>query len=223
MNHLNHLAIIADGNGRWAESRGLTRSDGHEQGLHKLDEVIRWCKELNITYLSVYVFSWDNWARPKEEVDALIGLANKYFDRYPEFIENNVRILVSGTREKLEEETISRIERVQLETANCDGIIVNLCANYSGKKEIEHAISCGAKTVEEIGAHMYQNLPPPDVLFRTGGHQRLSDFMLWQTSYTELQFSHTLFPDLSIAELRHIKHKFEREHRKFGGITHDIR
>lgn len=219
MNKLNHLAIIADGNGRWAECRGLPRSDGHEQGLHKIDDLLHWCVDLDIKVLSVYVFSWDNWKRPKEEVDALITLANKYFDRYKEFAENNVRVVVSGTRERLDQETIERIETVQRETAHCDRITLNLCANYSGRREIVEAIMKGARTEEEITRALYQELPPPDLILRTGGHQRLSDFLLWQSAYSELVFSHTLFPDLSLTEIKLIKKNFENEVRKFGGVV----
>lgn len=219
MNKLNHLAIIADGNGRWAERRGLSRSEGHEQGLHKIDDLLHWCVDLDIKVLSMYVFSWDNWKRPKDEVDALIGLANKYFDRYKEFAENNVRVVVSGTRERLEQDTIDRIETVQRETAHCDGLILNLCANYSGRREIVDAIAKGARTDEEISKALYQELPPPDLILRTGGHQRLSDFLMWQSAYSELAFSHTLFPDLSLAEIRQIKKGFECETRKFGGVV----
>lgn len=219
MNKLNHLAVIADGNGRWAERRGLSRSEGHEQGLHKIDDLMRWCVDLDIGVLSVYVFSWDNWKRPKEEVDALICLANKYFERYKEFAENNVKVVVSGTRERLEKDTIDRIETVQRETEHCDGLILNLCANYSGRREIIDAIANGARTDEEITKALYQELPPPDLILRTGGHQRLSDFLLWQSAYSELVFSHTLFPDLSLVELKHIKRGFENETRKFGGVV----
>lgn len=219
MNKLNHLAVIADGNGRWAERRGLSRSEGHEQGLHKIDDLMRWCVDLDIAVLSVYVFSWDNWKRPQEEVDALISLANKYFDRYKEFAENNVKVVVSGTKERLEQETIDRIERVQMETQHCDGLILNLCANYSGRREIVDAIANGARTDDEITKALYQELPPPDLILRTGGHQRLSDFLLWQSAYSELVFTHTLFPDLSFGELKHIKRGFENETRKFGGVV----
>ena len=218
MNRLNHLAIIADGNGRWAERRGLSRSEGHEQGLHKIDELLRWCVQLDIGVLSVYVFSWDNWKRPKEEVDALIGLANKYFDRYREFAENNVKVLVSGTRERLEQDTIERIETVQRETQHCDGLILNLCANYSGKREIVDAVARGARTEEEITRSLYHDLPAPDLILRTGGHQRLSDFLMWQSAYSELYFTQTLFPDLSFGEVKYIKKSFENETRKFGGV-----
>jgi undecaprenyl diphosphate synthase len=171
----------------------------------------------------MYVFSWDNWKRPKDEVDALIGLANKYFDRYKEFAENNIKVVVSGTRERLEQDTIDRIETVQRETAHCDGLVLNLCANYSGKREIADAVAKGARTEEEISAALYHELPPPDLILRTGGHQRLSDFLMWQSAYSELYFTHTLFPDLSFGELKHIKAEFEKESRKFGGVIVDKR
>jgi undecaprenyl diphosphate synthase len=223
MNRLTHLAVIADGNGRWAEKRGLSRSEGHEQGLHKIDDLLHWCVDLGIPVLSVYVFSMDNWKRPKEEVDSLLMLADKYFDRYREFSENNIKVIVSGTREKLGKDRVAKIERIQKETAHCDGLIMNLCANYSGQREIVDAIAKGARTEEEITAALYSQLPPPDLILRTGGHQRLSNFLLWQSAYSELYFTHTLFPDLSFGEMNHIKNSFEKTARKFGGVVVDKR
>lgn len=223
MNKLTHLAVIADGNGRWAERRGLSRSEGHEHGLHKIDDLQHWCVDLGISILSVYVFSWDNWKRPKEEVDGLLMLADKYFDRYKEFAKNNIKVLVSGTRERLGEDRIAKIERIQNETKHCDRLILNLCANYSGKREIVDAIAKGARTEEEITKALYHDLPAPDLILRTGGHQRLSDFLMWQSAYSELYFTHTLFPDFSFGELKHIKAEYEKETRKFGGVVVDKR
>ena len=219
MNKLNHLAVIADGNGRWAERRGQSRSAGHEAGLYKIEDLLKWCVKLGIPFLSVYVFSLDNWKRPKEEVDALGVLANQYFDRYQEFKENNVKVLISGVEDHFEQTTLDKIERVQRETADCTGLTLNLCANYSGRREIVDAIAKGARTEEEITASLYQQLPPPDLIVRTGGHQRLSDFLLWQSAYAELAFTHTLFPDLSYGEVAHLKKRFEGEVRKFGGVV----
>lgn len=218
MNKLNHIGIIPDGNGRWAQLQGLPRSEGHEAGLHKIEEIAQWCLELNIKYLSVYIFSLDNWKRPKEEVDALLKMAIGYFDRYPEFIENNIRILISGCFDNLEEDFVQKMYRIQEETKNCDGLIINLCANYSGRREIIDAIAAGARTEEEISKSLYKDLPDLDLIFRTGGKQRLSDFMLWNASYAELAFSFTLFPDLSKGEFIRVKKKFEQEQRNFGGL-----
>lgn len=219
MNKLNHLGIIADGNGRWAEKRGLKRRNGHEEGLHKIDDLMHWCVDLDIKILSVYVFSLENWNRPQEEVDNLFELANYYFDRWQEFVDNNIKVVISGCLDGVKEVSIEKMKKIQYETRNCDGLILNLCANYGGRREIVDAIANGARTEEEISQKLYQGLPDPDLIIRTGGHQRLSGFMLWQAAYSELHFTHTLFPDFSKAELAHIKKNFEKETRNFGGLA----
>lgn len=150
-------------------------------------------------------------------------LAEKYFDRFMEFKENNIKVVVSGTSERGSKEMLEKIHRLQEETKDCTGMILNLCANYSGRKEIIEAIAKGAKTEEEMDAAMYHNLPPLDLVIRTGGKQRLSNFLLWQSAYAELTFSHTLFPDFSKVELRHIISTYEKEQRNFGGVIVDKR
>ena len=217
MNELNHIAVIADGNGRWAERRGLDRARGHEEGLNRVEDMMHWCVELGIPILSVYCFSWENWSRPQEEVDSLFELANHYFERYREFAENNIRVLISGTTRRVKPESLEKMERIQRETAHCDGLTLNLCVNYSGRMEIVDAIAKGARTEEEITAALYQRLPEPDLIIRTGGYRRMSNFLLWQSAYAELYFTDTLFPDLSLGEFRHAVRRFERTRRKFGG------
>lgn len=219
MNQLKHVAVIADGNGRWAEKRSLERSAGHEQGLKKLEDMTHWCVGLNIPVLSVYCFSWENWNRPKEEVDNLFEMADKYFDRHEEFKENNIRVLISGTKERVPKESISKMELIQNETKDCDGLTLNLCCNYSGRMEIIDAIAKGARTEEEITAALYQNLPEPDLIIRTGGYQRLSNFLLWQSVYSEFYFTDTLFPDFSIGEFKHAVKIFHSIKRKHGGVS----
>ena len=218
MNILKHIAVIADGNGRWAERRGMERSAGHEQGLHKVEDLMHWCVDLNIKILSVYCFSWENWNRPKEEVDALMELANHYFDRYKEFAENNIRVVVSGTKQRVPPDGLEKMERIQRETAHCDGLILNLCVNYSGRMEIVDAIAKGARTEEEISAALYQDLPEPDLIIRTGGFQRLSNFLLWQSAYSELYFTDTFFPDFSLGEFKHAIKRYKATARKHGGL-----
>ena len=218
MNQLNHVAVIADGNGRWAEKRGLERSAGHEQGLNKIEDMMHWCVDLGIPLLSVYCFSWENWNRPKDEVDKLFEMANKYFERHGEFKENNIRVLISGTKERVPEESLSKMELIQDETKNCDGLTLNLCCNYSGRMEIVDAVARGARTEEEITAALYQNLPEPDLIIRTGGFQRLSNFLLWQSAYSELYFTETLFPDFSVGEFRHAVKRYDSIRRKRGGL-----
>lgn len=218
MNTLRHLAVIADGNGRWAQRRGLERADGHERGLHKVEDLMHWCVDLGIPVLSVYCFSWENWSRPQEEVDALMELANHYFDRYREFAENNIRVVVSGTKQRVPPDGLEKMERIQRETAHCTGLTLNLCVNYSGRMEIADAVARGARTEEEISAALYQDLPEPDLIIRTGGFQRLSNFLLWQSAYAELYFTETLFPDFSLGEFRHAVKRYGATVRKHGGV-----
>ena len=217
MNELKHVAVIADGNGRWAERRGLDRAAGHEEGLNRVEDMMHWCVDMDIPVLSVYCFSWENWNRPKEEVDSLFALANHYFERYREFAENNIRVVISGTKERVEPESLEKMERIQRETAHCDGLILNLCVNYSGRMEIIDAVAKGARTEEEITAALYQQLPEPDLIIRTGGYQRLSNFLLWQSAYSELYFTDTLFPDLTVGEFRHAVKRYALTKRKYGG------
>lgn len=217
MNTLNHIAVIADGNGRWATLRSLERSQGHEHGLNKIEDMMHWCVDLGVPVLSVYVFSLENWKRPKEEVDKLGELAEFYFDRYQEFAENNIKVVISGVEDNFAESTLEKIARIQRETAHCTGLTLNLCANYSGRREIVDAIAKGARTEEEITAALYHDLPEPDLIIRTGGFQRLSNFLMWQSAYTELYFTETLFPDLSLGEFKHAIQRYLGTKRKFGG------
>ncbi|WP_130869173.1 polyprenyl diphosphate synthase [Intestinimonas massiliensis (ex Afouda et al. 2020)] len=219
MNVLKHVAVIADGNGRWAERRGLERSAGHEQGLNKVEDMMHWCVDLRIPTLSVYCFSWENWARPKAEVDSLFAMANHYFERWPEFAENNIRVVISGTRQRVPAESLAKMDTIQRETAHCTGLTLNLCCNYSGRMEIADAVARGARTEEEITAALYQDLPEPDLIVRTGGYQRLSNFLLWQSAYAELYFTETLFPDLSLGEFKHAIKRYETTARKHGGVV----
>ena len=219
MNWLNHVAVIADGNGRWAEQRGLERSLGHEQGLNKVEDMMHWCVDMGIPALSVYCFSWENWNRPKEEVDALFSMANRYFERYREFAANNIRVLISGTDKRVPPESIEKMERIQRETAHCDGLTLNLCCNYSGRMEIVDAVAKGARTEEEITAALYQDLPEPDLIIRTGGFQRLSNFLLWQCAYAEFYFTPTLFPDFTKDCFDEALSVYARRDRRMGGNT----
>ena len=219
MNRLNHVAVIADGNGRWAERRGLERSLGHEQGLNKVEDMMHWCVDMGIPALSVYCFSWENWNRPKEEVDALFSMANRYFERYRELAANNIRVLISGTDKRVPPESIEKMERIQRETAHCDGLTLNLCCNYSGRMEIVDAVAKGARTEEEITATLYQNLPEPDLIIRTGGFQRLSNFLLWQLAYSEFYFTDVPWPDFHKEELERAIEAYNKRDRRFGGLT----
>lgn len=217
MNELKHVAVIADGNGRWATKRGMERSKGHEEGLNKIEDMMHWCVDLGIPVLSVYVFSLENWKRPKEETDKLGELAEYYFGRHEEFVQNNIKVLISGVEDNFQQSTLDKIALIQKETAHCNGLTLNLCANYSGRREIVDAIAKGARTEEEITASLYHTLPEPDLIIRTGGYQRLSNFLMWQSAYSELYFTETLFPDLSLGEFKHAIQRYLQTRRKFGG------
>ena len=216
MNRLNHVAVIADGNGRWAEQRGLERSLGHEQGLNKVEDMMHWCVDMGIPALSVYCFSWENWNRPKEEVDALFSMANRYFERYREFAANNIRVLISGTDKRVPPESIEKMERIQRETAHCDGLTLNLCCNYSGRMEIVDAVAKGARTEEEITAALYQDLPEPDLIIRTSGEQRISNYLTFQSAYSELYFTSTYWPDFTPEALHRALVEYAGRNRRFG-------
>ena len=179
-----------DGNGRWAKARGLPRVKGHEEGLRTARKVIDYSLARGIKYLSLYVFSTENWKRPQAEVAALFSLAEKYLDDFADFCSKGVRVVVSGEREGLPQKLVRKIEEMQLKTADFDAICVNLCINYGGRREIAHAAQraaqSGAVNEQSIAANLYNNLPFPDVIVRTGGQKRLSNFMLFLAAYEEL-------------------------------------
>lgn len=218
-----HAAIIMDGNGRWAKARGLPRVKGHEEGLRTARKVIDYSLARGIKYLSLYVFSTENWKRPQAEVAALFSLAEKYLDDFADFCSKGVRVVVSGEREGLPQKLVRKIEEMQLKTADFDAICVNLCINYGGRREIAHAAQkaaqSGAVNEQSIAANLYNNLPFPDVIVRTGGQKRLSNFMLFQAAYAELYFSDTLWPDFSCEEYQKILEDYCGRSRNFGAIT----
>ena len=187
MSSLKHIAFIMDGNGRWASMRGLNRNAGHKQGLSTVENVINWCKQASIEVVSLYVFSTENWKRPKKEVDGIFLLAKKYLNKFETFCENGIRVVVSGSRERLPEELVNKIEFIQQKTANHSQITVNLCINYGGRAELVAAVNNiiangGTVSEESLLAAMYCNLPEPDMIVRTGGHMRLSNFLLYQSA-----------------------------------------
>ena len=212
-----------DGNGRWATARGIKRTLGHEKGLQKARDVILWCKEFSVQYLSLYVFSTENWKRPQSEIDGLFKLSQQFLEDLPLLHQNGVKVIVSGSRKNLPKSLLDKMDHSVELTKNNDKIVVNLCLNYGGRQEIVNAINrLIAENMEicekNILSKMYQNLPEPDLIFRTGGKQRLSNFLLYQGAYAELAFSDTLWPDLTKKELFDIIKKYESSSRNFGGL-----
>lgn len=218
-----HVAIIMDGNGRWAKSKGLPRAYGHKKGLDVAEKIIDRSIKVGIKYLSLYVFSTENWKRPQEEVNSLFSLAEKYLNRFEKFCRDRIKIVVSGESEGLPASLTEKIDYIQKKTCNFDCICVNLCINYGSQTEIAQAAEKASKqgkiTVESITENLYNPLlPPPDLLIRTGGHKRLSNFLLFQSAYAELYFSDTFWPDFSIEEYNSILEEYVARTRTFGGI-----
>ena len=221
-----HIAVIMDGNGRWAKRRGLPRVMGHRRGLEVAEEFIDYSLSLGVKYLSLFVFSTENWKRPSSEVTSLFSLADKYLSRFDRFCKDRVRVVVSGEREGLPTKLVEKINLIEERTREYDAICVNLCINYGGQREIVEAVKRlnekGEEiTVESISANLYNQLPPPDIIVRTGGQKRLSNYLLYQSAYAELFFTDTLWPDFTKEEYDEILADFSTRTRNFGGIADD--
>ena len=219
-----HVAVIMDGNGRWAKNRGLARLHGHKRGLEVAEQIIDHSLSIGVKYLTLYVFSTENWKRPMSEVNNLFALADRYLTRFEKFCKDKVRVVVSGERDGLPDKLVKRINYIEEQTKNFDAICVNLCINYGGQKEIVEAVKklnyCGLEiTSENILENMYHKLPEPDIILRTGGQRRLSNFLLFQSAYSELFFTDTLWPDFTTEEYDNILAEYCKRSRNFGGIN----
>ncbi len=224
-----HVAIIMDGNGRWATKRGLSRSHGHLAGSKTLKKTGIAAFKKGIKVLSVYAFSTDNFKRDKEEVDYLMNLICKNFEsEYKVFEENNIKVVVSGREEPLRKDVLKAIKSIEEKTKNNTGGILNICLNYGGQEEIVDATKKICEnykkgTIKEIdkeviSKYFYNDLPPIDLLIRTSGEFRLSNFMLYQASYAEFYFTKVLFPDFKEKELNKAILDFNKRDRRYGGI-----
>jgi len=224
-NRLRHLAIIMDGNGRWAKERGLRRTKGHEAGVETVRRVTEYCAEHpEIETLTLYAFSTENWKRPKMEVDYLMHLLEKYVrlerDRYMEY---GIRFETAGDMSPFSEKLRRTLEETKILTRNNRKLTQILALNYGGRDEIVRSVrrllAAGEEPSEAaISRHLDTPYSDIDLLIRTSGEQRLSNFLLWQLSYAELFFTETYWPDFSVDELRVIIEQFETRERKFGGI-----
>ena len=224
MNIPTHVAFIMDGNGRWAKAKGLARLHGHRRGLDVAERIIDHSLEVGVKYLSLYVFSTENWKRPRSEINNLFALADKYLSRFEKFCADRVRVVVSGEREGLPKGLVDKIADIEQKTKDFNSICVNLCINYGGQKEIVEAAKKLVKqgkelTVEGLKANLYNALPDPDLIVRTGGQKRLSNYLLFQSAYSELAFTDTLWPDFTNEEYDKILEDYNRRTRNFGGIN----
>lgn len=225
-----HIAIIMDGNGRWAKKRGLSRSVGHREGSRTLKKIVEACYNLGVKYLTVYAFSTENWTRPKEEVDSLLNLLLEYLrNAEKELKGKNVRIRVIGDRKGLPKEIITEIDRVEKNTSQISGLDFIIALNYGGRQEIVEAVAkliddVKAGTVSEINEEaiserLYTNeIPDPDLLIRTSGEMRLSNFLVWQSSYSEFYFCNVLWPDFKENNLKEAIQSYQGRQRRFGGV-----
>ncbi|MDA3078442.1 polyprenyl diphosphate synthase [Campylobacter sp. JMF_06 NA1] len=225
MNQLNHLAIIMDGNGRWAKKRALLRTGGHEVGAQVVQSVCEFCIKEKIPNLTLYAFSTENWKRPKSEVEFLMKLLAKFLvDKKESFLANGINFKAVGDIAKFSDDLKSKIYDLQNFTQNCANLNLNLAINYGARDEIVRACreisrSGGEFSESEISAHLDTSRSGDvDLLIRTGGEKRISNFLLWQASYAELAFSDTLWPEFSNAELSQIISEFKNKNRRFGGL-----
>lgn len=221
-----HIAIVMDGNGRWAAARKLPRAAGHREGAKAVRRTIEAAPALGIEFLTLYAFSTENWTRPQAEIDTLMNLLEKTVDDYQKSAQKqNIRLWVSGEREPLPPHLLEKIDTLIKSTAQNTGLTVNLALNYGARQEIIHAVnallSAGKKTVtlEDISAHLYQpSLPDPELIIRTSGEERLSNFLLWQAAYSEFYFTPVLWPDFDAEELKKAVLAYQHRTRRFGGI-----
>jgi undecaprenyl diphosphate synthase len=227
-----HVAIIMDGNGRWAAEKGLPRTAGHHAGMVALRRTIRYANQLGIGVLTVYAFSTENWKRPRPEVEFLMRLPNEFLKAdLPELIANNIRVMMMGDRDALPAHTRTAVEEALEATAGNTGMVLNFALNYGSRTELVHAVRQIARKVAQeelreeeiddtlVAGHLFTaGLPDPDLLIRPSGEIRLSNFLLWQLAYAELWFTDVYWPDFDNRHLDEALEAYRRRDRRFGGI-----
>lgn len=221
----NHIGIIMDGNGRWAKMRGKERSYGHKVGSENVDRIISYAFERGIKVMSLYAFSCENWQRPKAEVDELMRLLDVYMKKFiKKVLKNDVRLSVMGDLEKLSPSLQKSIKKAMQDTADKKGFILNIGINYGGRQEIVNAVNKLVKdgkdiTVDSISENLYTApFGEPDIIVRTGGEYRLSNFMLFQGAYSELYFTDVLWPDFNEKEFDKVLVEYSKRTRRFGKV-----
>lgn len=220
-----HIAIIMDGNGRYAKERKKLRSFGHMEGAKRVEPICRYCDELGVKYLTLYAFSTENYKRPKTEVEKIMSLLYSYIETFfKPMIENNMRFLVIGDRNNIEKKLLKRIENIEEKTKDNTGLNLILAINYGGKNEIVRAVNKLMADKEEItepgleSALDTAEIPAPDLIIRTGGEKRLSNFLLWQCAYSELYFCDTYWPEFMEHDLLAAIEDYQSRKRRFGGL-----
>ncbi len=225
-----HIAIILDGNGRWAQKRGMPRTMGHAAGAETFRTIATYCKEIGLDYLTVYAFSTENWKRPQAEVDTIMELLEKYlFEAIDRMEKDKVKMEFFGDVSVLSPKLLALIERTREISKHYDGCQVNICLNYGGRDEIIRGIMKFAEeykqgsvtelTEESFNKYLFSaGVPDPDLLIRPGGELRLSNFLMWQSAYSELYFTDTLWPDFTKADINAAIAEYQRRDRRYGGV-----
>ncbi len=226
-----HIAIILDGNGRWAKKRGLPRTAGHMAGAETFRRIATYCKNIGVEYLTVYAFSTENWKRPEEEVGTIMKLLGRYLDEAIRTMEkDHIRMKVFGELARLSPKLREMVDRTDEISQHYQGFQANICLNYGGRDEIIHAARRYARdyaegrvqgelSEEQFGNYLYSaGIPDPDLLIRPGGEMRISNFLLWQCAYTEFYFTEVLWPDFTPEELDKAIAEFNRRDRRYGAV-----
>jgi len=229
-----HIAVIMDGNGRWAKQRFLPRVAGHQRGVEALRETVKTCRELGVEYLTVFAFSSENWRRPADEVSFLMQLFMKMLEREVSRLhENNIRLKIIGDRSRFDEQLNRHIADAEQLTANNDGLTFTIAANYGGRWDIMQAVQamqkensalCGSFSEAELEPYLSMHYAPePDLFIRTGGEQRISNFLMWQLAYTELYFTDTLWPAFDREALLAAVNSYQVRERRFGRTSEQLK
>lgn len=236
MNNPKHIAIILDGNGRWAKKRGKARTQGHVEGAKTLKKVIQSLQNKAIQVVSLFVFSTENWNRPSKEVDFLMSLPKRFEKDIDELsqTEEGIQVVFSGRTDRLSDENKLLIDKYETQSKNNQGLIVNVCLDYGFKDEMVHvakklarSVKDGVLDISEIDESMIESslythpLPPVDLVIRTSGEQRLSNFLLWQSAYAEIYFTETLWPDFDEAALDEALEFYKSRSRRFGKVEYE--
>lgn len=221
----NHIGFIMDGNGRWAKKQGKPRNYGHQKGADKVEDVVTWCFEAGVKYVSLYAFSCENWGRPKEEVDKIISLLVKFLKKYTKtLIKNEIRLVVSGDISVFDSDIIESIKKAEELTSHFKERTLNIAINYGGRQEIVSAVNNLIDKGEAVSIESLSNqlavrgIPDIDLVVRTSGEIRISNFYLWQIAYAELYFTDVLWPDFSKEEFENALIWYSNRNRRFGKL-----
>ena len=226
-----HIGFIMDGNGRWAQKRGLPRTAGHREGAETFRKIIRYCKKIGIKYITFYAFSTENWKRPKEEVNELMKLFNNYLDEIRKYTEERTRLIFLGDKSAFTSEMVEKMTAIEDYSCDFDDMTLMLAMNYGGRDDIVYAAKQLAEMVAEksvkisdvdeklFSALLYtKGLPDVDLLIRPSGEKRISNFLIWQSAYAEYYFTDTLWPDFTAKELDKALNDYALRSRRFGGV-----